>query len=277
MRFPCVRDTVPYHGLYNPQIQHKPNHILNNKISTLPIKDRKSIWDFTSERSNAKFQVSWDYGAETWSRYAKHIVSRPPSVAPEGRFRVFSSKKFPLPSGQNVGETAREPVSSHSPCPRVFARSVLTGRRLRHSTCWGRACPSSRSQQVTTLPRSDATRRGRRGYSARRARLERCRTPRAEAARVLRRRARLERFRTPRAEGGAGISRAGPSSQLPPRLRGDSTRQTPQPGMAVKGRRFAPVNLRAVVQSRNGRSGGPGRSRGGRRGRSSSRRPPPGP
>ena len=31
------------------------------------------------------------------------------------------------------------------------ARSVLTGRRLKHSACLGRACPPSRSQQVATL------------------------------------------------------------------------------------------------------------------------------
>ncbi len=95
-----------------------------------------------------------------------------PSVTPEGRFCVFCGKKdspFPVPFPVDkvwVKSRASQP-HNHSPCPRASARSVLTGRRLKHSACWGRACPPSLSQQVATLPRSDATRRGWRGYFAR--------------------------------------------------------------------------------------------------------------
>ncbi len=42
------------------------------------------MWDFTSERSKTKFQVSWDYGAETWPRHAKHIFFWPLPYRPKG-------------------------------------------------------------------------------------------------------------------------------------------------------------------------------------------------
>ncbi len=32
------------------------------------------MWDFASEHSNTKFQVPWDYGAETWPNRAKYIL-----------------------------------------------------------------------------------------------------------------------------------------------------------------------------------------------------------
>ena len=54
---------------------------------------------------------------------AKHVLSRPPSVSPEGRFCVFSGKS-------QVDKAWMKPRASqpqnHSPCPRA---SVLTGRR----------------------------------------------------------------------------------------------------------------------------------------------------
>ena len=90
------------------------------------------MWDFTSERSNAKFQVSWDYGVETRSRHAKHIFYRSPSVTPKGHFGVFCGKKSFHPSGQTVDEIARKPTSKKSPCPRV---RVLRVNRPEAETC----------------------------------------------------------------------------------------------------------------------------------------------
>ena len=197
--------------------------------------------------------------------------------------RVFLCVLYPasFPMTQTWINPCVNQSQNHSQCPRASARSVLTGRRLR------------RAAYFLVL--------GGGAVGRNKLRPSRVRTPRAEGgagtARVgpnwnafgrhAPRAARVQRASGPigtpsdaTRRGGAGTARAGSSRQLPPRLRGYSIRPSPPPGMMVKGRtagHFAPVSLRAVVRLRNGRSDAPDRSQGGRRGRSSSRRPPPGP
>ena len=108
-----------------------------------------------------------------------HLCNVPP-----GSFLISYCLYLPT-RGQNGRDALVASVyGTQTPCPRVPARSVLTGRRPRPL--------SPRSQQVATLPpvRSYRAWEGRAGV-----RLEgRC-------------------IRTPRAEGGAGTSRAGPTGR----------------------------------------------------------------
>ena len=110
--------------------------------------------------------MSQDYATGMWPKRAKHILFRPSSVSPEGRFSVFSGNQ---PSPSFTTECTETGFAGH-------------GRRLERVERWGRwrsgistTIPSRYGETVarerdppggTCQVRLDATRRGRRGYNA---------------------------------------------------------------------------------------------------------------